>query len=144
MAKRDVSPTKMLRREESVIDAMRQWDIRPDGSFEPRTDEDGNQLTALPAESLVGSWVAPIGDSRGEISGMLVAEPQAGFYLFDVQDWTTGRTLYQRVVTLAFFTMAPDDPIEWRFFETREQMKDAWERAELGAGRATGAESTGP
>jgi hypothetical protein len=110
----------MQRRTEAVDEACLQW--TPDGL--PRLDDDGNQLMALPMDSLVGSWVCPIGDDGP--SGRIVNEPQAGFYLLDVQDFNTGETEYQRVVPLAFFVATPDEELEYRFYETREQMREAW------------------
>lgn len=74
----------------------------------------------LRRDSLVGSFFHTDADRGWQ--GMVVAEPQPGTYLVELFSWIAGESTAQQLVTLAQMLEA-----EWRFYDTSEWMRNAYD-----------------
>lgn len=104
----------------------------------PVTEQDsgpegcGRDRKALAAEvelhpgSLVGSWFHKLEADEMVWQGIVVAEPQPGTYLVEVDGSIPGASKVQRVVCLDAMEGDVEDGFEWRFYDTDEQMREAF------------------
>jgi hypothetical protein len=85
------------------------------------TDE---EFSLVPV-TLVGSWFHRL--ENGEIvwQGVVVAEPQAGVYLVQLDRQEPGVENVQRLVTLQQMA-TDDDGYEWRFYDSEELARNAF------------------
>jgi hypothetical protein len=82
----------------------------------------------LVPETLVGSWFHRL--ENGEIiwQGVVVAEPQPGAYLVQIDRQEPGVENVQRLIGLESM-LADDDGYDWRFYDTEEQAQNAFARS---------------
>ena len=57
--------------------------------------------------------------------GVVVAEPQAGTYLVQVDRMGPGAVNVQRLITMAMLTN-DDDGYDWRFYDSAAQAREAY------------------
>jgi hypothetical protein len=87
------------------------------------TDEDFEFSIA----SLVGSWFHRLENDRMVWQGVVVAEPQPGVYLLQVDKLDAGAENVQRLATMAQLT-TDDDGYDWRFYDSENQARSAYAR----------------
>jgi hypothetical protein len=104
----------------SVIAKMAEQAIRLGGTRKAFVTDDSFVLVP---ETLVGSWFHRLEDDEIVWQGVIVAEPQPGAYLVQIDKQEQGVENVQRLVGLG--QMIGDDD-EWRFYDTEEQAQNAF------------------
>jgi hypothetical protein len=77
--------------------------------------------------SLVGSWCHRLENDRIVWQGVIVAEPQPGVYLLQIDKLDIGAEHVQRLVTVAQMT-SDEDGYDWRFYDTEGEATSAYAR----------------
>ena len=72
---------------------------------------------AWKTDSLVGTYFH--GDQNHQWQGVIVVEPQPGWYLVELFDWISGHSECQKLVRI-------DEMTGWRFYNTVEWMRNAY------------------
>jgi hypothetical protein len=77
--------------------------------------------------SLVGSWCHRLENDRMVWQGVVVAEPQPGVYLVQIDKLDVGAEHVQRLLTMAQLTN-DEDGYDWRFYDSENEAKSAYAR----------------
>jgi hypothetical protein len=77
----------------------------------------------LTPKTLVGSWFHRLEDEEVVWQGVVVAEPQPGAYLVQIDKQEPGVENVQRLIGIS--QMFSDDD-EWRFYDSEEQAQNAF------------------
>ena len=75
--------------------------------------------------SLVGSWFHRLENDEMVWQGVVVAEPQAGTYLCQVDRFAPGQSNVQRLITMQMLTN-DDDGYGWVFYDTEAEAREAY------------------
>lgn len=75
--------------------------------------------------SLVGSWFHRLENDRMIWQGVVVAEPQPGKYLVQIDKLDVGSENVQRLVTLEAM-VNDEDGYDWRFYDTENEARSAY------------------
>jgi hypothetical protein len=75
--------------------------------------------------SLVGSWFHRLENDRMVWQGAVVAEPQPGVYLLQVDRLDVGAQNVQRLVAMASL-LNDDDGYDYRFYDTQREAQAAY------------------
>lgn len=88
--------------------------------------------------SLVGKYFLSFEDSKLCLQGRVLSQESDGLYLVETYEWADGQTFDMRLVGLS-------DMVDWRFYQTNEDMKshaEVYER-KFFSGREVGTQSHG-
>jgi hypothetical protein len=96
---------------EEVVKSRKEFVTADEFSFNPAT--------------LVGSWFHRLENDLMVWQGVIVAEPQPGVYLAQIDRLDLGAENVQRLVTMAQLT-ADEDGYDWRFYDTEAEAKSAY------------------
>jgi hypothetical protein len=75
--------------------------------------------------SLVGSWFHRLENDRIVWQGAVVAEPQPGSYLLEIDTLDVGAKNVQRLISLEMM-LNDDEGYDWRFYDDEERAKTAY------------------
>jgi hypothetical protein len=106
----------------SAIAAMTAQAVRLAGTRKAFVTDD--QFVLVP-ETLVGSWFHRLEADEIVWQGVIVAEPQPGAYLVQIDKQEPGVENVQRLIGLSQM-IAGDVEDEWRFYDTEEQAQNAY------------------
>lgn len=84
----------------------------------------GPEFAFHPA-SLVGSWFHRLENDAMVWQGVVVAEPQPGVYLLQIDRLDVGASNVQRLVPMASLT-TDDDGYDWRFYDSKREAQAAY------------------
>jgi hypothetical protein len=79
----------------------------------------------LVPDTLVGSWFHRLENDAVVWQGVVVAEPQPGVYLVQIDKQEPGVWNVQRLVALQTM-LVDDDGYDWRFFDSEELAQNAY------------------
>jgi hypothetical protein len=79
----------------------------------------------LVPETLVGSWFHRLENGEMIWQGVVVAEPQAGVYLVQIDHQEPGARNTQRLIPLMAM-INDDDGYDWRFYDTENEARSAY------------------
>lgn len=92
----------------------------------------------LDPNSLCGSWFLVLEGGNPVWQGQVVAEPQAGVYLCEIDQLDIGARNVQRLFPLQQMVKVPGMEFEWRFYDTENEVRAAYAEWASTAGERIG------